>query len=84
MELLLKIIGLRHFYFRSKWNLFDFVIFIVSVIDIIIELALPAELENVAFSPTIFKVVRVFRILRMGRVLRLIKVSSIHIGVPIA
>ena len=40
-----------------------------------VDLALTDELDSVAFSPSIFRVVKVLRILRVGRVLRLIKVS---------
>lgn len=75
-EFIIKVIGLRQHYFLSKWNLFDFLIFIISVVDIVVELALPDELESVSFSPSIFRVVKVLRILRVGRVLRLIKVSN--------
>lgn len=75
LEVILKVIGLRQHYFLSKWNLFDFVIFLISVIDIVVDLALEdVQLDSVAFSPSIFRVVKVLRILRVGRVLRLIKV----------
>ncbi len=76
LELVLKMIGLRHYYFLSKWNLFDFAVFLVSVVDVILELALPMDQENVAFPPVVFRVVSVLRILRVGRVLRLFKVCT--------
>lgn len=74
VEVILKLIGLRHHYFLSKWNIFDFIIFLFSVIDVIVELSLPEELKIFTVSPSIFRVIKVLRILRIGRVFRLIRV----------
>lgn len=73
-EAALKITGLRQHYFLSKWNVFDFIILLVSLVDIIVELSLPDDYADAHFSPAAFRVVKVLRVLRMGRVLRLIKV----------
>ena len=32
LECILKIIGLRHYYFKIAWNVFDFVVVILSVL----------------------------------------------------
>lgn len=32
IEMIVRIIGLRHQYFTDKWNIFDFVIVILSVV----------------------------------------------------
>ncbi len=77
LEVIVKIIGLRHYYFLSQWNLFDLAIFIVSLIDITLELVRPMDQANVAFPPAIFRVVGVLKILRVGRVLRLFKVVNL-------
>lgn len=68
-----QLIGLRKYYFLSKWNIFDLLILGVSLVDVIIELSVPQS--NSKFSPGVFRLVRIFRILRVSRVLRLLKVS---------
>ena len=76
----------RRWYFKSKWNLFDFVILIFSFIDIILDKTLFESLEaeqdsedceNLAtslFSPSIFRIAKAVRLLRLLRSLRLVKV----------
>ncbi|XP_069117322.1 sodium channel protein para-like isoform X6 [Argopecten irradians] len=66
IECLLKIIGLRQYYFKIPWNIFDFVVVVLSVLGI----ALSDAMEAFFVSPTLLRVVRVFRV---GRVLRLVK-----------
>ena len=73
-EATMKNIGLRQYYFLSKWNIFDFLILLVAIVDIIVELSLPEGTADTRFSPSVIRIVRVLRILRVGRVLRLIKV----------
>jgi len=70
LEATIKIIGLRLHYFRRAWNVFDFVVVLLSVIGIILGEVLKGE---VFISPTLLRVVRVFRI---GRVLRLVKAAK--------
>ncbi|XP_067328040.1 sodium channel protein type 2 subunit alpha-like [Anolis sagrei] len=65
-EFLLKLIALRYYYFTIGWNIFDFVVVILSIIGMFL-----AELiEKYFVSPTLFRVIRLARI---GRILRLIK-----------
>nr|KAF6353937.1 sodium voltage-gated channel alpha subunit 9 [Pipistrellus kuhlii] len=65
-ECVLKLISLRHYYFTVGWNIFDFVIVIISIVGMFL-----AELiEKYFVSPTLFRVIRLARI---GRILRLIK-----------
>uniref|UniRef100_A0A7N8WUG3 Sodium channel protein n=1 Tax=Mastacembelus armatus TaxID=205130 RepID=A0A7N8WUG3_9TELE len=65
-ECLLKMISLRHYYFTNGWNVFDFIVVILSIIGMFL-----ADLIQKYFvSPTLFRVIRLARI---GRVLRLIK-----------
>ncbi|XP_015793193.1 sodium channel protein para-like isoform X2 [Tetranychus urticae] len=65
-ECMLKIFALRFHYFREPWNVFDFVIVILSIASS----ALKDFVENYLISPTLLRVVRVVKI---GRVLRLVK-----------
>ncbi|XP_069490146.1 sodium channel protein type 4 subunit alpha-like isoform X2 [Ambystoma mexicanum] len=65
-ECLLKMFALRHYYFTIGWNIFDFVVVILSIAGIV----LSDLIEKYFVSPTLFRVIRLARI---GRVLRLIK-----------
>ncbi|MBN3271579.1 SC4AA protein, partial [Polyodon spathula] len=65
-ECVLKIFALRHYFFTVGWNIFDFVVVILSVVGIM----LADIIEKYFVSPTLFRVIRLARI---GRVLRLIR-----------
>ncbi|XP_028249067.1 sodium channel, voltage-gated, type I-like, alpha [Parambassis ranga] len=65
-ECLLKMIALRHYYFTNGWNIFDFIVVILSIIG----MSLSEVIQQYFVSPTLLRVVRLARI---GRVLRLIK-----------
>ncbi|XP_056152684.1 sodium channel protein type 4 subunit alpha A [Lampris incognitus] len=65
-ECLLKMLALRHHYFTVGWNIFDFVVVILSISGIM----LSDLIEKYFVSPTLFRVIRLARI---GRILRLIK-----------
>ncbi|XP_070587772.1 sodium channel protein type 2 subunit alpha-like isoform X12 [Erythrolamprus reginae] len=65
-ECILKLISLRYYYFTIGWNIFDFVIVILSIVGMF----LAEIIEKYFVSPTLFRVIRLARI---GRILRLIK-----------
>ncbi|KAM9380290.1 sodium channel protein type 3 subunit alpha isoform 12-T12 [Phaethornis superciliosus] len=65
-ECVLKLISLRHYYFTVGWNIFDFVVVILSIVGMF----LAEMIEKYFVSPTLFRVIRLARI---GRILRLIK-----------
>ncbi|XP_076608525.1 sodium channel protein type 4 subunit alpha B [Chaetodon auriga] len=65
-ECTLKIIALRQHYFAVGWNIFDFVVVILSIVGLL----LADIIEKYFVSPTLFRVIRLARI---GRVLRLIR-----------
>uniref|UniRef100_A0A3B3YRK9 Sodium channel protein n=1 Tax=Poecilia mexicana TaxID=48701 RepID=A0A3B3YRK9_9TELE len=65
-ECLLKMIALRQYFFINGWNIFDFIVVILSIVGIF----LANVIEKYFVSPTLFRVIRLARI---GRVLRLIK-----------
>ncbi|BFZ11652.1 hypothetical protein BsWGS_14691 [Bradybaena similaris] len=65
-ECVLKLIGLRWFYFKVPWNVFDFIVVVLSILASSV-----GEYEDKFFiSPTLLRVIRVFRV---GRILRLVK-----------
>ncbi|XP_059725400.1 sodium channel protein type 4 subunit alpha isoform X1 [Haemorhous mexicanus] len=65
-ECVLKMFALRHYFFTVGWNIFDFVVVILSILGIV----LSDIIEKYFVSPTLFRVIRLARI---GRVLRLIR-----------
>uniref|UniRef100_K7FL95 Sodium channel protein n=1 Tax=Pelodiscus sinensis TaxID=13735 RepID=K7FL95_PELSI len=65
-ECVLKMFALRYYYFTIGWNIFDFVVVILSIGGIV----LSDIIEKYFVSPTLFRVIRLARI---GRVLRLIR-----------
>ncbi|MGH0152497.1 UNVERIFIED_CONTAM: hypothetical protein FKN15_042665, partial [Acipenser sinensis] len=65
-ECCLKLIALRCYYFTIGWNIFDFVVVILSIVGLV----LADLIEKYFVSPTLFRVIRLARI---GRVLRLIR-----------
>uniref|UniRef100_A0AAV2L935 Sodium channel protein n=1 Tax=Knipowitschia caucasica TaxID=637954 RepID=A0AAV2L935_KNICA len=66
LECSLKILALRCYYFTVGWNIFDFVVVILSIVGIV----LADIIEKYFVSPTLFRVIRLARI---GRILRLIR-----------
>ncbi|CAL8346773.1 unnamed protein product [Merluccius merluccius] len=65
-ECLVKIFALRCYFFTVGWNIFDFVVIVLSIVGIV----LADIIEKYFVSPTLFRVIRLARI---GRVLRLIR-----------
>ncbi|KAL2804041.1 sodium channel protein type 5 subunit alpha isoform b [Daubentonia madagascariensis] len=65
-ECITKMAALRHYYFTNSWNIFDFVVVILSIVGTV----LSDIIQKYFFSPTLFRVIRLARI---GRILRLIR-----------
>uniref|UniRef100_A0A3Q0RKW6 Sodium channel protein n=1 Tax=Amphilophus citrinellus TaxID=61819 RepID=A0A3Q0RKW6_AMPCI len=65
-ECVLKLFALRQYYFTNGWNIFDFIVVILSIAGTM----LSDLIEKYFVSPTLFRVIRLARI---GRILRLIK-----------
>ncbi|XP_030629759.1 sodium channel protein type 4 subunit alpha A [Chanos chanos] len=65
-ECVLKMFALRYYFFTAGWNVFDFIVVILSIAG----LMLSDIIEKYFVSPTLFRVIRLARI---GRVLRLIR-----------
>ncbi|XP_051927830.1 sodium channel protein type 4 subunit alpha A [Hippocampus zosterae] len=65
-ECVLKLFALRQYFFTNGWNIFDFIVVILSIAGTM----LSDIIEKYFVSPTLFRVIRLARI---GRILRLIK-----------
>ncbi|XP_053122282.1 sodium channel protein type 5 subunit alpha-like isoform X3 [Hemicordylus capensis] len=63
-ECLMKILALRLYFFKDNWNIFDFVVVILSILS--------AAIKNlpINFPPTILRIIRVVRISRILRLIR--------------
>ncbi|KAM5281098.1 sodium channel protein type 10 subunit alpha [Ctenodactylus gundi] len=67
-ECVTKMFALRQYYFTNGWNVFDFIVVVLSIGSLVLS-AILTSLENY-FSPTLLRVIRLARI---GRILRLIR-----------
>ncbi|KAM6162736.1 sodium channel protein type 10 subunit alpha [Erethizon dorsatum] len=70
-ECVLKMFALRHYYFTNGWNVFDFIVVLLSIGSLVFSEIL-TSIESY-FSPTLFRVIRLARI---GRILRLIRAAK--------
>lgn len=86
VEAALKLVGLRWDYFRFGWNLFDFFVVVVSIIDVIANFilsdrnvsvkclftasALSDAIAKYFVQPTLFRIIRLFRVTRILRLIR--------------
>ncbi|NXM81604.1 SCN5A protein, partial [Oenanthe oenanthe] len=70
-ECVMKILALRHYFFGSCWNVFDFSVVVLSIVSLGV-----SEAFQSFFSPT---VLRTLRLVRIGRILRLVhRAKRIH------
>ena len=69
----MQLLGLRQHFFKSPLNLPDFILVLVSWIDIMIELILGSEKTRV---PPVFHVIITLKALRLLRIFIVIKVCS--------
>ncbi len=75
-------LGFRKYYFYSRWNQFDIVIVLLSLVDLIVDEALLSQVDDVqdcgAYNPnfSLLKIAKVVRLVRLLRSLRLVKVSN--------
>ncbi|XP_007943946.1 sodium channel protein type 10 subunit alpha [Orycteropus afer afer] len=70
-ECVMKMFALRHYYFTNGWNVFDFIVVVLSIGSLALS-AIMKSLESY-FSPTLLRVIRLARI---GRILRLIRAAK--------
>ncbi|KAJ8337205.1 hypothetical protein SKAU_G00384250 [Synaphobranchus kaupii] len=70
IECLIKLFALRYYFFTIGWNIFDFVVVILSIVGIVVADFSKDFLEKYFVSPTLLRVIRLARI---GRVLRLVR-----------
>ena len=69
IECILKLIAFQFTYFQSSWNVFDFIVVIGSIVDILLSNLDANQLTFLRVGP---QLVRILRVLRVSRLLRLI------------
>ena len=82
VEAAIKIIGLRRYYFKSAWNIFDFILVVVAVASCIVDLANSVQRPWLAWADSagrqtageaagvLARLFRIVRVLRFGRLLK--------------
>nr|ASY04967.1 Nav1.8 [Antrozous pallidus] len=70
-ECVLKMFALRQYFFMNGWNVFDFIVVVLSIASLVV-LAVVSSFGSY-FSPTLLRVIRLARI---GRILRLIRAAK--------
>ncbi|XP_077966258.1 sodium channel protein type 3 subunit alpha-like isoform X1 [Styela clava] len=65
-EFVLKLFALRLYYFKNAWNVFDFIVVILSIVGT----TMSGVIKQYFVQPTLFRMIRLARI---GRILRLIR-----------
>jgi ABC-type multidrug transport system fused ATPase/permease subunit len=75
----LKLIGLKCLYFLDSWNIFDFLLLLLSLFGIIMEFVASGadDGNNVSKEARLFRLNRMFRILRVLRLFRLFKIFAL-------
>ena len=89
IEMVVKWIGLgMNNYFKNPWDCFDFILVLVSAIEVIISNVGGGDGSGVIpFPPTIIRVLRLFRVVRILRVIKTAKqlrtiIMTVWISVP--
>lgn len=73
LELVLKLYVLRRDYFRDNWNVLDFIIVIVNILDYILPLLFSTLASGKLVAFDILRMFKIFKAIRALRVLRAIR-----------
>jgi voltage-gated sodium channel len=76
IELALRLYGLRIYFFRDSWNLFDLILVVIGVVDTFLLSVISAARASDGKkdeSLSVFMAMRVARLLRLARIFRLLR-----------
>lgn len=73
LEAILKLIPYGLLYFKSSWNVFDFIVVIGSLLDIILNSLDQSSLRFLRVGPQLARVLRVLRVTRLLRLVNRLK-----------
>lgn len=80
LEYIIKQIALGSLYFHDSWNIFDFLIVVVSDIFIVIEYVFNIPISSASVSSIrMFRILRVFRLLKKAKTLKILIETLIFI-----
>ena len=71
IECIIKIIGLQNFYFKNSWNVFDFVVVVITLITMIIQ---KFSTQKFTKQTSISRTVRILRLFMLMRSFKTVKV----------
>mmetsp|Transcript_110531 Transcript_110531/g.293629 ORF Transcript_110531/g.293629 Transcript_110531/m.293629 type:complete len:561 (-) Transcript_110531:104-1786(-) len=71
VEVVLRMLALKHLWPRSPWNIFDLLLVLVSITDAWLMPLIKSQFDLRALS--VFRIARLFRMLRILRLLRLLR-----------
>jgi len=83
LEFVIKMIGLKCLYWVDPWNIFDFLLIVLSIFGIVMELVQKEdgqdefEQSDVSTEARLFRLNRLFRVLRVLRLFRLAKFAAV-------
>jgi hypothetical protein len=75
LECVLKLLDMKHRYFFSTWNLFDFMLVALGLMGMVLNFFVDDEAQS-GTNFYILRIARVFRVLRLVRMARLLKFVS--------
>nr|XP_022910562.1 sodium channel protein para-like [Onthophagus taurus] len=61
IECIIKLFALRHHYFKDSWNVFDFVVVVLSILGLV----LTDIIEKYFVSPTLLRIIRIIKLDRL-------------------
>lgn len=73
LEAIFKLIPYGLLYFKSSWNVFDFIVVIGSLMDIILNSLNESSLKFLRVGPQLARVLRVLRVTRLFRLVNRLK-----------
>ena len=81
LEAIIKIIALGKIYFKDSWNIFDFVVVILTIVGIILQQAIRVHLGA---QTTIIRSLRIMRVMRLIKRAKSLKImfNTILVTLP--
>jgi len=70
IEAFIKMMAFGKFYFKERWNIFDFIIVLGTWLVIFIGFVFKTNTENQSTAIKMFRVARILRLLKMNKSLK--------------
>lgn len=77
LQSFLQVLSFGRSYFLDRWNQFDMLIILLSIVDIVLDVGISDEGGSSGVTGIqLLKIAKIFRLLRVSRVFRLFKVKK--------